>query len=141
MQARSTNTVSSGIGNSTTGLLSRVNWINFLERKDYSGTYEYPFYSDAHITGEVTNGAGPYTFLNTVPRLNTPGDLAASIVLRVADHLGVYQPDMTKTDESLYHGGSLTDELAALTSLCLGVLLSRDLRRHPLPAPPLRLDC
>ncbi len=30
-------------------------------------------------------------------------------------------PKMSKTDDSLYHGGSLVDEIAALASLAMGV--------------------
>ena len=104
---------------SPTGLLSQLNWQKANEGQSASGTTEYAFYSDAHITGEFIDGLGPYSFLNTVPipdkfNVNTP------IVLRASIHLDEYRPDMSKTDETLYHGGTLIDELAALTSLCLG---------------------
>ena len=33
------------------------------------------------------------------------------------------RPDMTKTDESVYHGGDLVDEIVALASLSLGIRL------------------
>ena len=84
---------------------------------------EYPFYSDAHITDEFTDGLGPYSFLNTVPLHNAPGVINSPIILRAAIHL--HQPlsplGRSETDESLYHGGDTVDELAALTSVALGV--------------------
>ena len=86
-----------------------------------ANVYEYPLYSDAHITGDFTDGLGPYSFLNTVPLPDGPGVVNAPIALRAAIHLSEYRPDMSKTDESLYHGGTLVDELAALTSVALGV--------------------
>ena len=51
------------------------------------------------------------------------GIVNAPIILRAAIHLPDYQPpDKWETDESLYHGGGLwEDELAALTSVALGV--------------------
>ena len=64
---------------------------------------------------------GPYSFLNTVPFPNGPGVVNAPIVLRAAIHLPTYLPNMLKTDESLYHGGTFVGELAALTSVALGV--------------------
>ncbi len=105
-------------------LLSQLNWLNWLNVSDaHSATVvEYPFYSDAHITGEFREGLGPYSFLNTVPLANSPGIVNAPIILRAAIHLpGYHPPDIWETDESLYHGGGWEDELAALTSVALGV--------------------
>jgi hypothetical protein len=100
-------------------LQSQLNWLNFAKKSDLSGICEYPFFSDAHITGEQTDGFGPYTFLNTVPIRR--GEVNSPIVIRVAFHLDKYRPQMSKTDDSLYHGGSLVDEIAALASLAMGV--------------------
>lgn len=104
-----------------TAALSQLNWLNVSLENTGTHIYEYPLYSDAHITGEFIDGLGPYSFLNTVPITNGPGVVNAPIVLRVAIHLGEYRPDMTKTNESLYHGGTLVDEIAALSSVALGV--------------------
>ena len=38
-------------------------------------------------------------------------------------HIRPSLPDMSRTDESLYHGGDLVDEVAALASLALGIRL------------------
>ena len=104
-----------------TAALSQLNWLNVSPENTGTHTYEYPLYSDAHITGEFIDGLGPYSFLNTVPIPNGPGVVNAPIVLRVAIHLGEYRPDMSKTNELLYHGGTLVDEIAALSSVALGV--------------------
>ena len=106
------------------GLQSQVNWIQSLKESDpriAPVIHEYPLYSDAHITGDFSEGLGPYSFLNTVPGFEKSGVINAPIILRTAIHLTQQLPDMSETDESRYHGGHLADELAALTSVALGV--------------------
>ncbi len=118
-----------GNNNSQTELPSQLNWLKSLNVPDANAlaVVEYPFYSDAHITGEFTDGLGPYSFLNSVPLYDGPGVVNSPIILRAAIHLpqpepqSVPPPDKFKTDESLYHGGDFVDELAALTSVALGV--------------------
>lgn len=104
-------------------LLSQLNWLNCpgVSDKDTTTVSEYPFYSDARITGNFTDGLGPYSFLNTVPLHNAPGVINSPIILRAAIHLPQSLPDKLETDESRYHGGDFVDELAALTSVALGV--------------------
>ena len=107
-----------------TVLSTQLNWFNSPKVSDPHTTLvvEYPLYSDAHITGEFREGLGPYSFLNTVPFSKDPGTVNTPIILRVAVHLpDYYPPDMSGTDESLYYGGFWVDELAALTSVALGV--------------------
>ena len=114
-----------GNNDSQTALLSQLNWLKSLNVPDANAlaVVEYPFYSDARITGEFTDGLGPYSFLNTVPLHDDPGVVNAPIILRAAIHLPQSLPDNDKleTDESLYHGGDFGDELAALTAVALGV--------------------
>ncbi|WP_372715967.1 hypothetical protein [Novipirellula sp.] len=102
-------------------LLSQLNWLRVSTDETKTPIYEYPLFSDAHLTGEVNEGLGPYSFLNAVPISNGPGVVNAPIVLRAVYYLGNCLPDMSKTDESLYHGGTLVDEIAALASLALGI--------------------
>ena len=83
--------------------------------------HEYPLYSDAHLTGELREGLGPYSFINTVPAGFAAGAVKAAVVLRMAVSRNQHLPDMSKTDVSRYHGGTLVDELAALASMALGV--------------------
>lgn len=131
------------------------NWRAALEGVPSQGAYEYPLFTDAHITGLITEGYGPYQFLNTVPYPLNYEYSRPSIILRLEDHLQndpEQWPSMDKTDEERYHGGLLTDEVAALVSLALGIRLkSGGMTRHferdprgtpvawdPRPAPILR---
>ncbi|MQU25941.1 hypothetical protein GHO29_05520 [Pseudomonas helleri] len=91
----------------------------------YGGS-EYPFYSDVDITGEIIEGLGPYTLLNALP-MRSRNTAEIVIILRsfifedfnysfrVAGEL--------KTNVARYHGGNLAEEIAALTSLALGIRL------------------
>ena len=109
-----------------TVLLSQLNWLEMIRNPDENpGTVmrEYILYSDAHITGDLRTLDGPYAFLNTIPIPSTAGTISAPIVLRAQIPVTRSIPDMSQTDESLYHGGELVDEIAALASLSLGIRL------------------
>lgn len=105
---------------------SQQNWFKKL-RKDKNASsrvrYEHSLYSDAHVTGEYRTTQGPYTFLNTIPMPTFDGAVKVPIVLRSEMYIEFSIPDMTKTDESVYHGGDLVDEIVALASLSLGIRL------------------
>lgn len=84
---------------------------------------ETPLYSDAHMTGEVTDGWGPYQALNTIGAPYHSKCLPV-LVLRTTYHYeGNQTPDMDKTDTSSYHGGGAAEEIASLIGLSLGVRL------------------
>jgi hypothetical protein len=85
--------------------------------------WEFPLYSDAHVAGEITEGCGPYNFFNAVAMNYTPGRAVPILYARVSSHIEPNSPNMKQTDDSRYHGGSLSDELAALWSLILGIRL------------------
>lgn len=107
-----------------TVLSSQLNWLNWSNVSDpHDATVvEYPLYSDAHITGKFHEGLGPYSFLNAFPDRAIPGTINVPIILRVEIHLPEWNPeDISGTDESLYYGGAWVDEIAALTSVALGV--------------------
>lgn len=79
---------------------------------------EFPFYTDAHIVG--TGRCGPFELLNPV-RIDDRSDVAA-VVLRVEFHLPLYSETLPEDQgNEHYHGGGIEDEVAALTSLELGV--------------------
>lgn len=99
------------------------NWLAALNDKPAMVTYEYPLLSDARVTGEITEGLGPYQFLNPVPIIYRPGLVRAAVILRAELHVEYPTPDIRMTDSERYHGGSLTDEIAALSSLALGIRL------------------
>jgi len=90
------------------------------QKHDFLEGYECPLYSDAWIVGEER--IGPYQFINTIAHAGGPFrvTVAPVIVLRVGLHAEFGVPPMDKTDTSWYHGGSLSDEAAALTALALG---------------------
>ena len=115
------------------------NWIARQSGTTKLTTYEFPLFTDARLTGEVINERWPYSFLNTVPLQNEPGSLSAHVIVRVDLHAEWERPDFSKTDVSKYHGGLLTDEIAALASLCCGVRLKAggESRRFDLSNDPL----
>lgn len=98
------------------------NWVAHSQGKPLCSTYEYPLYSDAHLTAEIIDELGPYYLLNTVPSV-FEGNISPALIFRADIHLDDDPMEMNKTDVSLYHGGWLHDEMAALVSLCLGVRL------------------
>ena len=107
-------------------LPSQQNWLMKIRGDTQPSdliTYEYRLYSDAHITGEYRTTEGPYAFLNTVPMPGFGEAIKTPVVLRAEMHLRNAIPDMSQTDESLYHGGHLVDEIVSIASLSLGVRL------------------
>src|SRR5260221_420792 len=100
------------------------NWKAALHGSPSYGAYEHALFTDAEITSSVTAGFGPYQFLNAIPFAGSEG-VRPWIVLRFEDHLGQEHEltPMEKTNDDLYHGGSLDDEVAALVSLSLGIRL------------------
>lgn len=103
------------------GPVSCANWKAFERHAELKTIVEYPLYTDARILGDITEGYGPYKFLNTVPAEDRPGLLTPSIILRAEIYLDNDHPKMDETDTSIYHGGWFSDEIAALVSLFLGI--------------------
>ena len=105
------------------GPLFFENWRAAVQNEsplDFKDGYECPLYSDAWVVGEQT--IGPYRFINTMAHASGPsrGVVAPVMVLRVGLHAQFERPRMVKTDTSIYHGGTLSDEVAALAALALG---------------------
>jgi hypothetical protein len=97
------------------------NWRAALQGQEILGAYECPLYSDAWIVGQAK--FGPYELINTVAHASAPigwGGIAPVVVLRVDFHKEYDHPNMEKTDTSKYHGGTLSDELAAISALAMG---------------------
>jgi hypothetical protein len=95
------------------------NWREELGGVISNLVFEYPLFTDAHVTGEVTAGIGPYQIINTVAM----GSGRPPLILRIKKYLEFELPSMDRTQEHNYHGGSEADEVAALLSLCLGIRL------------------
>ena len=102
------------------------NWKAALLGKAVQSSFEFPFFTDADITGTITEGYGPYQFINTVSSsIRNTSPRRPVIIFRVDVHL-TFDPselEMNKTDDERYHGGYLQDESAALVSLSLGIRL------------------
>src|SRR5260370_13396815 len=98
------------------GTPSYDNWRAFDAGGKMLGEYEYLMYTDAWLTGEVTEGVGPYKFFNLGPSLKEPGRVWPTIALLLSIHVSFAPPKFDKTDALRYHGGSMTDEIAALAS-------------------------
>ena len=95
------------------------NWLAWQHGEPSCGAIEAGLFSDAHVTGELDEGYGPYRFINNIA-------IPEVIILRAEIHMpDLYSAD-TKTittDHSCFHGGDLSDEAAALLSLSLGFRL------------------
>lgn len=100
------------------------NWIAAIEGKPSFGAYEIPLFTDAYVYGTIEKGYGPYRLLNCFPRQQKFGLVQPVIVLRAENHIP-FDPLsvslMEKTDDELYHGGDIADEVAALISLSMGI--------------------
>ncbi len=107
------------------GPLSYQNWRAASAPLGEPKLTECPIYSDAHVSGELS--LGPYEVLNALSQSSLRGRPGAALYVRVRRFPGVRQPelgspfDAPKTDVSLYHGGSMQEEIAALLSLRFGV--------------------
>lgn len=100
------------------------NWRAALEGHAPVLGFEFPLFTDAHITGMIQQEYGPYQLLNPITPPETPLTVPR-IILRLKYHLrhDLDGESMKKTDTSRYHGGSISDEVAALVSLSLGIRL------------------
>jgi hypothetical protein len=106
----------------STGPALFENWRAALQNGEFLGAYECPLYSDAWFVGETVT-VGPYQFINTLAHASgyrAGGPVAPVLVLRVDVHMKFDVPEMDKTDTSRYHGGWLSDEIAALAALAMG---------------------
>ena len=108
-------------------LFSQLNWFKKREVQSNSvapEVYEYDLYSDARFTGQIQLPHWPYAFLNTAPAHMTSSTINTAMVLRAEMHADFKLPELSRTNESMYHGGWFQDEIVALASLCLGVRLA-----------------
>ena len=104
------------------GPISQENWKASLKGEPLYESMEWPLYTDAWLTGEVRGELGPYAFLNLIAVQHGFGMARPAAILRIDMHLSPdCLPDMSKTDYAQFHGGTFADEMAALTSLLLGV--------------------
>lgn len=102
---------------------TQANWRAMKASAPLLWSSEYPLYSDAHITGQIDKGFGPYKLLNAI-RIGEDHEahLHPSVILRMDWHVprGELAPRLGRSDAEPYHAGSPEDEVAALVGLCLG---------------------
>lgn len=99
----------------------QANWRAAIAGDPLITTVEFPLYSDASFIGDA-QGLPPYSFLNTVPMTTLSGRVQYPVILRISVHkqlTGVSRYGSPKTTK-LYHGGWISDEIAAVASLALG---------------------
>jgi len=101
------------------------NWKAHANGASKIASFEYPLFTDSRVVGADAD-FGPFMLLNPQAG-NEPTEFSRSaLVLRY--HLFInmmmyYERLSEKTDVSLYHGGQVTDEIAALLSLTSGMRL------------------
>lgn len=104
------------------------NWQAYERGLPAQGAYEVALYTDSRIVAEI-EGLGPYSLLNTVPATwkAEAGRAELAVVLRVDVHddqeHDFRRDDWEQLELGSYHGGTLGDELAALTAVALGIRL------------------
>jgi hypothetical protein len=97
------------------------NWKASVAGCPYLGGFEAPLYTDAHITGQINHGLGPYEILNAIAIHHAPLHIQPAVVLRAGLYQSYETPSFKETRDDTYHGGRLADEIAALVALSLGV--------------------
>jgi hypothetical protein len=125
------------MGSESKGPFAYENWKMAQAGAPVQRIAEYPLFTDAHIVGGARDNYGPYQLLNILPLPPDAQLLLPVLVLRSESYL-VYDIDMSKTDTTRYHGGFLSDEIAAIVSLCLGIKIKaggESRRFHPTGDP------
>jgi hypothetical protein len=110
------------LNNMYASLLSYKNLKLAHQGSDLWCTTEFSLYSDSQPIGEV-NDDSIYCFLNMLPRRTNTPSVASSITVRtrVYSNLNNMILHSPKSHTKDYHGGWYNDEIAALSSLLLGV--------------------
>lgn len=102
------------------GVPAHVNWLKFVRSEESLGILEYALLSDVHFVGESVGLLGPYSILNNLTLPLYEGEVRPALTLRFSVH-DDFEPLFTgETDTTRYHGGALSDEIAAYVSLFAG---------------------
>jgi hypothetical protein len=96
---------------------------SFRSGSQTEGGFEFALFGDSYFTGWDAV-LGPYHVLNYGAFTDhRPGYFRPCVLVRCSAISAEYRPSFERTDTSRFHGGMLTDEIAALISLILGVRL------------------
>ena len=123
------------------------NWRAFDEHSPKLASFEYPFFTDARIVGADAD-FGPFKLFNPLAPEGPTETARPALVLRY--HLFInmmmyHERASENTDVNLYHGGQVTDEVAALISLTSAMRLkaggeSRRFEGEDLAGRPIAID-
>ena len=105
------------------GSLSYWNMREFYAGSEPIQTSEYCLYTDSHVIGEWSSPSSPHKFINLIPFRHEAGRIQEAVTLRITWVVDGKRKFPQSTDNTSYHGGWATDELAALASLRLGIRL------------------
>jgi hypothetical protein len=109
------------------GLEGYENWRACLRGVPAKRSEEIPLYSDVSVSDEISQGLGPYRFLNTIATLHLIDQTQCLPVLMLCiDHHLVPSErplNWERTDDSRFHGGDIADEISALLGLALNIRL------------------
>jgi protein-tyrosine-phosphatase len=100
---------------------SYLNWRAHLDERPITSRSEVPVYSDAlRLTGSLEIGLGPYRLQNALPY----DERDPALIMSVDGYLSSGDtPRMDRTNTDGFTGSWLADEIAALSSLEVGVRL------------------
>lgn len=104
------------------------NWNAFNEENPETENADDELYSDRHFVGGPSTH-GPYSLAVIIGRWpETTGAVRPAVRLRVGVHANlipdvVVDGELVPANSDAYHGGGVSDEIAALASLTLGVRL------------------
>lgn len=109
---------------SIVGTAAWTNWKAFEGGSVETENFDDELQSDALFVGGPIE-LGPFTLSTVVRR---PGDVGPALIIHGGLHADlnpspVVAGALAKADSSAYHGGTMSDEIAALVSLLLGVRL------------------
>jgi hypothetical protein len=75
------------------GPLAYENWLTAERGESSAGLAEVPVFTDAYITGEVTDGYGPYSFINTINLRQQRILLRPPFMMRISYRGGIQEQD------------------------------------------------
>ena len=76
---------------------SYENWTSALLEMNVIDGFEVPLFTDAHITGNIQDGFGPYKFLNPIAIPTSSDTIIPGVFLRVENYLEL--PSLERDDK------------------------------------------
>jgi hypothetical protein len=107
------------------GPVAFENWRCHLTDPTCELELEYLLYSDSSIVGDIVDGFGPYRLLHIYDDSSSRGLVHPVLALQCAPHpgFGIERDAERSARKSGFHGGDISEEIAALFSLLFGIRL------------------